>query len=83
MPARVKVPESVPERFVDMRLEMVPPEVAPLMERWRRLERDSEASSAKLACVKATVTLSKVVLSTSAREVPDVSVRIAVAESPS
>ena len=58
-------------------MEMVPPEVAPLM------ERDSEASSAKLACVKATVTLSKVVLSTSAREVPDVRVRIAVAESPS
>ena len=44
---------------------------------------DSEASSAKLACVKATVTLSKVVLSTSAREVPDVSMRIAVAEPPS
>ena len=54
-------------------MEMVPPEGAPLIE-------DSEASSAKLACVKATVTLSKVVLSTSAK-VPDVSVRIAVAVS--
>ena len=69
------MPEEEPERF--WRLEMVPPEVAPLM------ERDSELPSAKLARVNATVSLSKVVLSTSASEVPDVSVRIAVAESPS
>ena len=59
-------------------MEMVPPEVAPLIE-----ERIRRRRQQKLACVKATVTLSKVVLSTSAREVPDVSVRIAVAESPS
>ena len=47
------------------------------------MERDSEDPSAKFACAKATVTLSKAVLSGSEREVSEVLVRIAVAESPS